>query len=300
MSKPDFFIVGAPKCGTTAMNEYLKRHPEIFIPDRKEAHYFGTDLEPFGWIRDLNDYMSLFAQVRDEKRVGEASVWYLYSKKAAKEICEFNPKAQIIVMLRNPIEVIYSLYYQHSWAGTEDIDTFELALEAENDRKRGNKLPKRHHEMSVELLFYTQTAKFTEQLQRYFSIFGNDKVHVILYDDFKEDLDKVYKGVLQFLGVDPNVKINFDIINSNKIIRNRLVWKIMKYPPDYILNPWKRYVPSFIRSTILKTVVNINTSYSPRPKMKFDTRRNLQNLFRSEIEDLSQLLGRDLTHWTRD
>ena len=84
--------------------------------------------------------MSLFAQVRDEKRVGEASVWYLYSKKAAKEIYEFNPKAQIIVMLRNPLEMIYSYYYQVSWTGDEDIDTFELALEAENFRKRGNNL----------------------------------------------------------------------------------------------------------------------------------------------------------------
>ncbi|MGB7293160.1 MAG: sulfotransferase [Thermodesulfobacteriota bacterium] len=300
MRKPDFFIVGAPKCGTTAMNEYLKRHPEIFIPDRKEAHYFGTDLISPTYIRNFEEYMSLFSNVKGEKRVGEASVCYLYSQKAAKEIYEFNPQAQIIVMLRNPVEMIYSLYYQLLWSGDEDLDTFELALEAEKCRKSGKNLPKRFPSIPVELLFYTQTAKFTEQLRRYFSTFGRDKVYLIIYDDFKKNPAEVYKGVLQFLGANPNAKTKFDIMNSNKNINSRLLWQIMKFPPNRILNLWRRYIPSSIRGNIIRTMNNINTNYIPRPKMKLDTRKNLQNLFKSEIEELSQLLGRDLTHWHGD
>jgi hypothetical protein len=105
MKKPDFFIVGAPKCGTTSLSEYLKQHPEIFMSEPKEPHFFGTDLESY-WggrferYRDVHKYLSLFANVQDEIRVGEASPWYLYSKRAAEEIKQFNPASRIIILLR--------------------------------------------------------------------------------------------------------------------------------------------------------------------------------------------------------
>jgi len=145
MRTPDFFIVGAPKCGTTAMSDYLRQHPEIYMPQRKEPHFFGSDLDaPYPYfIRDKEQYFSLFAEAKDEKRVGEASVWYLYSKRAAFEIKEFCPTASIIIMLRNPVDMIYSLHSQRLFTGNEDIPDFEEALEAEEDRKRGLRIPSR-------------------------------------------------------------------------------------------------------------------------------------------------------------
>ncbi|MFQ5570582.1 MAG: sulfotransferase, partial [Rhodothermales bacterium] len=117
MCRPDFFIVGAPKCGTTAMFRYLQEHPEIYLP-KKEFHHFGSDLRPpnyQGRNRDRAVYLSLFAGVTTEKRIGEASVWYLYSKKAAREIKAFAPEADVIIMLRNPVEMMYSLYSLFLW-----------------------------------------------------------------------------------------------------------------------------------------------------------------------------------------
>ncbi|NLF38083.1 sulfotransferase, partial [bacterium] len=105
MRLPDFFIVGAPKSGTTALHAYLGRHPSIFVPARKEPHFFGSDIVSPAFVRDRDAYLSLFAGATTEARVGEASIWYLYSKRAAREIKEFNPDARIIIMLRNPVDM---------------------------------------------------------------------------------------------------------------------------------------------------------------------------------------------------
>ena len=110
-TKPNFFIVGAPKCGTTAFNADLKRHPDVFIPERKEIHFFGHDLKLDGERPSLEAYLALFAPSASRCAIGESSVFYLFSRTAADEIYSFNPDAQIIIMLRDPIDMVHSLYY---------------------------------------------------------------------------------------------------------------------------------------------------------------------------------------------
>jgi len=128
MRKPDFFIVGAPKCGTTALYRFLSQHPEIFLPKVKEVHFFGSDLYLPGYVPDTEKYLRLFANARDETRVGEASVWYLYSKVSAAEIKHFAPEASILIMLRNPVDMIHSLHSQLQYVGVERIKGFESAF----------------------------------------------------------------------------------------------------------------------------------------------------------------------------
>ena len=144
---PNFFIVGAPKCGTTALFQYLSTHPDVFAPQRKEFNYFCDDLH-FNNVaglfhyRDTADYLSHFAGWEGQKRIGEASVWYLYSMRAAANIHRFSPDARIIVMIRNPAEMLHSLHSQLLENGDEDIVAFEAALSAEEDRKRGLRTPR--------------------------------------------------------------------------------------------------------------------------------------------------------------
>src|SRR5438093_1590857 len=109
---PTFFIVGAPRCGTTALYTYLRQHPDLFLPENKEPHFFGSDLYHPGFVRNLDEYLSLFLEAGNKKRAGEASVWYLYSRNAAAEIMAFCPSARIIAMLRNPVDMMYSNYCQ--------------------------------------------------------------------------------------------------------------------------------------------------------------------------------------------
>src|SRR5438270_13689284 len=106
---PNLFIVGAPKCGTTALNDYLAKHPEVFMAT-KEQHYFGSDLEFQGKQTKAVQYFPSFSGAGQCRRRGEASVWYLFSQKAAREIHAYNPRAQVIVMLRNPVDMMYSLH----------------------------------------------------------------------------------------------------------------------------------------------------------------------------------------------
>src|SRR5215469_5765625 len=128
--KPDFFIVGAPRCGTTAMFRYLSRHPEIYFSDRKEMHVFGSDLRfgPQFYRRSMDNYLAEFVARNGELRAGEASVWYLFSRTAAAEIKTFNPDASIVIMLREPAQMLHSLYHMFRYDRNEHLPTFEQAL----------------------------------------------------------------------------------------------------------------------------------------------------------------------------
>ena len=153
------------------MNDYLSQHPEVFVPGIKEVHFFGSDLHfTKGALRDEGAYRALFAGATEPRR-GEASVWYLYSRTAAKEIHAFSPDAKVIVMLRNPADMLYSQHSQFLYNGNEDITDFREALAAEPERRAGRRIPASAH--LVEGLFYSETVKYAEQLERYFDIFGS-------------------------------------------------------------------------------------------------------------------------------
>src|SRR5262245_23487023 len=165
MRKPDFFIVGAPKCGTTAMNDYLQVHPEIFIPAKKEIHFFGADLQFLkGGRVTEQEYLTYFFPAQGEKRVGEASVWYLYSQHAAAEIQAFSPTARIIIMLRNPVDMMYSLHSQRLYNDNENLVNFAEALAAEGDRQQGKRLYPKASDVMGSL--YRTAATYTPQVQR--------------------------------------------------------------------------------------------------------------------------------------
>lgn len=298
MRKPDFFIVGAPKCGTTAMYEYLRQHPEIFMPKVKETYFFGRDLHfRFGRFTE-KEYFRLFNEVQNEKRVGEVSTWYLYSKSAAFEIKEFAPSAQIIIMLRNPVDVIYAWHSQLLYVGDEDIKDFKAALDAEEDRKKGKRIPKQCQ--VIEGLFYKEIVKFSEQVKRYFDVFGRNNIHVIIFDDFKNNTPEVYRNTLRFLGVDENFRpSSFRVVNPNKKVRSVLLRDSLNNPLVRLMG--KICLPSRrLRSYVRKKLKQFNTLYVPRPPMDPELRRRLQAEFAPEVKRLSDLLGRDLTHWCRD
>ena len=184
--RPDFYIVGAPKSGTTAMYSYLGQHPAVFLPEVKEYRYFGADLD----IRDrpapdLDAYLSLFVPASPAQRVGSAYVWYLYSKTAASEIRQFSRSARIIVMLRRPADMLYSLHSEHLSNGNEDIKDFDDALAAEEDRRAGRRIPAHAH--LPQGLLYSEVPRYAEQLERYFGQFGREHVHVVIFDDFARD-----------------------------------------------------------------------------------------------------------------
>lgn len=301
--RPDVFIVGAPKCGTTAMAQYLEAHPDIYMA-RKEMNVFGADLR-FGaqfYRRDLPAYLAEFAARNGESRAGEASVWYLFSRQAAAEIKAFNPEARIIIMLREPAEMLYSLYYQFRFDGNEHLPSFEEALAAEDERRAGRRLSRQAY--FAQGLIYRETARYTEQVRRYLDAFGRDRVHVIIYDDFAADVGAAYRGTLDFLGLDSTLMpADFGVINGNKSVKNPALRAVLGDPllrATALAIARKMPRPVFdALHDIERRLWKLNTRAEKRPPLAADLRAALQQEFAPEVTRLSELLGRDLTSWSR-
>jgi hypothetical protein len=308
VKKPDFFVVGAPKCGTTSLCKYLDQHPDIFISKPKEPHYFGQDLaaKPRRG-RTLEKYLSLFEGAKN-KVCGEGSTRYLYSKVAAKHIYELNPDAKIIIMLRNPVDFLYSFHSQLLVDLAEDIPDFQLALEAESDRREGKRIP-RDAQRPADCL-YSEVAKFSEQVKRYFDTFGREQVYVIIFDDFKSDIARVYRETLEFLEVDASFQFtDFKNHKPNARIKNIALFRRKQRIKRWIISVGS-LVPMFpgrapLKKLLLKRINRIMRPASPlekvsREPMDPELRKHLKKQFAPEVERLSNLLGRDLSHWSLD
>ncbi|MGP1375745.1 MAG: sulfotransferase family protein [Almyronema sp.] len=301
MPKPSFFIVGAPKCGTTALCKYLNRHPDIFIPQLKELHYFDTDLKTKSKAHSRSEYLALFADGAG-KICGEGTPTYLYSKTAAEEIYRFEPKAKIIIMLREPISMMYALHSQHLFNGSsETVPDFEKALMLEPERKIGKHIPDRCVEPKI--LFYREIASFTAQVKRYLDIFGKAQVKIILFDEFTQATEKICQETFLFLGVNPTFETDFSPINANKKVRSYFLQKLLKYPPAEVLAVGKYLVPlpQSWRRKLLETtkaaLKRLNTEQKPRPPLATSLKKRLSEEFVLEVQQLANLIGRDLNHW---
>ena len=229
MKRPDFFIIGAFKSGTTAMYEYLRRHPQLYLPEVKEPMYFGSDLTPRYRRMTEDEYLALFARAADEQRAGEASPWYLYSTAAAAEILDFAPSAQAIVLLRNPVDVMYAQHSQLVFNQREDIADFAAALAAEDDRRAGKRIPA--DALRPEALFYRHSVRFADQLRNWFDVLGRERVHVIVFDDLVADPRAVYRATLEFLGVDPSHEVDLSVYNPNRRARSGVIQRLIFAPP---------------------------------------------------------------------
>lgn len=276
------------------MYEYLRQHPEIFMPEHKEPQFFGDDLTHLHERLSRRDYLELFKPATTNQLVGEATTWYLASSSAAGEIKRFAPDAKIVVMLRNPVDVMYSLHRELAFYGGETILDFEQALAAEEDRKRGQRIgPSRR----AEPLFYRHTVRFPEQLQRYFDEFGRDAVHVILFDDFLEDLEGTYRKLLEFLGVDAGFLPDFTQVNESKRPRLAAIQALVVRPPG----PLGKLVPALRRLPIahkLRSVILMaNSRAEERRPLDPALRRRLIEDVRPEVEQLGTMLERDLSSW---
>ena len=138
---PDFVIAGAPKCGTTALYEYLRDHPQVFMTTPKEPHYFAKDLYSPHYITEESKYLRLFDSAPKEAVRGEASVHYMFSNCALDNLLHHNPEIKIFILLRNPVELFRSWHAQLVYNGEEDIQDLEAAWGAQAARAEGRNLP---------------------------------------------------------------------------------------------------------------------------------------------------------------
>jgi Sulfotransferase domain len=298
--KPNFFIIGAPKCGTTALYEYLRTHPNIYMSPVKEPHFFAKDLGTYPRIKTLQDYERLFAgSTPRHLRVGEASVYYLRSTVAIQNIHQFNPDAKIIAMFRNPVEMVHSMHSQLLYVAEENVSDFETAWRLQERRARGLDLPPRSR--GAFLLQYAEFARFATQAERVLSSFPADQVKLILYDDFTASPRQVYDEVIQLLELPDDKRTEFPRINENK--RARLDWlrRVYRKPPPALQTAFrglKQVVGSGPLSALARKVLELNTTKERRPPLEPAFRAELAEIFQDEVNRLARLLNRDLSHWS--
>lgn len=299
MKRPDFFLVGAPKCATTAMTEYFRQHPGLFIPRlrQKDLPFFGDDLHRIRPKESLDEYLACYRRALPAQRAGEACVWYMYSNSAPYEIRTFAPNAQIVMILRNPVDMVYSQHSQLVYSQDEDIFDFDDALHAELDRRECRRSTPMTGNVPKEAYYYTFLGEYSSHVKRYFEVFGRDRVRVVIYDDLRKDTPGSVAEIFRDLGVDPEVPIDFRVVNASKVARSSRLQRVFQSPPAWLVSIYRAVTPERAHGELAHALVRINTRYQPRPPMSEKMRRFLQQRFLPDVERLSAVLGRDLTGW---
>jgi hypothetical protein len=188
----DFVIGGTQKGGTSALDSFLRQHPEICMPEtRKELHFFDREEDD----RDYKNYHANFQPKPNHRVIGEASPIYMYWNTAPQRISNYNPKMKWILVLRNPAERAFSAWNMETKRGAEKL-SFKEAIEKEPERCR-EALPLQHRVYS-----YTDRGLYAHQVRRLFNIFGKDNCLVLLNEELRTNHQQTLRAVFDFLKVD--------------------------------------------------------------------------------------------------
>ena len=289
---PNFLIIGAPKAATTSLYHYLEQHPQVYLSAIKEPHFFSygeMDLRgrlvrmPRRMVLSASGYEKLFARVREETAVGEASTSYLESRRAAERIATRLPGARLIAVLRQPAERAHSQYLMNRQRLFERAPTFEAALENERDAIARNVYP---------YINYRNTGFYHQHLSYYYELFPETQVQVLLHEDLNDRPIETMKAVFRFLNIDdtsvPDTSMRHNI---SGVPRNLAVAALLKttFP---VLGYLERSLPPRLISRIGNILLKA-------PSINPDTRARLTADFREDIGKLQDLIGRDLSHWLR-
>jgi Sulfotransferase domain len=301
---PDFFIVGHPKCGTTALYEMLRRHPQICMPV-KEPWFFAPDRMPLtrrGYPATLSDYLALFDGCTGEDLIGEASPVYLVSRTAAGAIAKVRPDARIIAILREPASFLRSLHLQSVQDHVETELDLRKAIALEDRRRQGKEIPR--HTTRPHELMYSEHVRYVEQLRRYYAEFPAEQILVLIYDDFRGDNRATIRRVLRFLEVDESTPI--EPIEANPSVRVRAPQAYGLVRSVYlgrgsIFSVIKRVVkaltPRRVRHDVLGVLRQRAFYAKPRP-VDEQVMLEVRACFKGEVVALSEYLARDLvTLW---
>ena len=300
MKKPNFFIVGAPKCGTSTFMHTLRTHPQAFVPLSFEPHYFSKDLtSQSGWSPTLEWYEALFEGANESHvAVGEKSVSYLYSTEAVQNILEYSPDARLVVCLRNPVELIPSWHAEVSFNLREDETDLEKAWDLQAARREGKHMPPLNNFGFI--LQYREIGLLGKYLQRLYTQVERDRVHLVFMDDIKADFESVHAALLAFLGLPHRPPPPRRVYQAHRDHRSKAIAYLLH---DQSMTFGARAVRYFVRNTgtfgkhVLYRAREANKTKAERKPTTPEFRQKLYETFKDDIALLAQLTGRDLSHW---
>jgi len=295
MQKPNFFIIGAPRSGTTFMQKHLGDHPDIFMA-KGEPSFFCPDYTKSRLSKE--DYLNLFKNNKGKKIVGEKTVFYLPSKVAPRYIYEFNPQAKILVMLRNPIQAAYSFYSKMVSIGRETITDFKKAWQKQNEREiKKDKTYKGY--LKKRTLIYGELYKLGAHLESYYNYFPKENVKTILFNSLLKNEEEVYKDVLQFLNLPFDNKKNFSKVNPHTQPKSQLINSLLRIRGILPVEKIKKTLGIEKQIGLLGKLMRSNQKKIKREPLEKDFKIELSNFFKKDIKLLSNLINRDLSHWLK-
>lgn len=277
MTLPTFLIIGTMKGGTTSLHRYLRQHPEVFMPERKELNFFldeytGPPIDPpeeRNWSRGITWYERQFAGVEGERAVGEASANYSRYPTypgVAERIAAVVPKAKIIYLVRNPIDRVLS-HYLHDVANGREQCPLHIAVRRD-DR-------------------YLAPSRYATQCEHYLRGFSSDQLLLLKTDDLLAQRAETVRRVLEFIGVNGNVHLRLDFEahrSSEKLRKTRALTAARQ-------SRYRRFVPRTVRRRLRRLLANpLNTS---RTEVDGETREFLMAQLVPDICRLSELAEED-------
>jgi len=277
---PNFFIVGAARCGTTSLYEYLKQTPGVYMSPVKEPRFFSSmDLvNPTSpSIRDKKKYLALFKKVNNEIAIGEASTNYLRDPQSPKLIHDKVPKARIIVMLRDPVERSFSSYLFRKARGWETLPFRDATKKALNSQDYDSR-------RIVDASLYSQKVK------RYLDTFGKNLVKIIIFEEFVKDVRRVVKDVLEFLEVnaEPPESIG-EVHNPYHVPRGPFARFVLT--SSFMLKIRHNLVPHAMGSFLIRNVLKKKET---KPELSQEDRIFLEEIYRNDVKKLQEHLARPI------
>jgi len=301
---PDFFLVGAPRCGTTALTSWLRSNPQICFSTPKEPHYF-TKVEALIPDPDLQThYLEAnywHYEPARHRLLGEGSVSTLYAPDAVARILSLSPDAKFIVVVRNPVEMLPSYHALLLYYLEEDVEDFEQAWRLQETRAGGHSIPPRC--LDPMLLQYTEMARLGKHVEALFRVAGRDHCLAIVYDDMTADPLGTYRSVLGYLGLEDHEP---DLRRRNESRSVRLGWlhRLIYRPPLVEPESMVRFVAGRTRKggvsvlkRMRKRLIELNTVPARPAEPSPALRAEMRATFAEDLEQLGKLLDRDLGAW---
>lgn len=274
MTLPNFFIVGASKAGTHSLYDWLRQHPEVFMPRVKAPRYFcnhGQDDYRFRF-RTQADYEALFEAVRDERAIGEATDVYMNYWSAAPRIHEAVPGARIIAILREPVQRAFSIYHMNlRVAGANEGRSFLEALAADIEIRR---------------LYHDGLAPF-------YAAFPREQILVLRFDDLRDDPAGVARRIFGFLGVDPDFAPEFTVSNPGGIPRRKWVHRMLTSPQ------LRMFSNRFLPDSLIGYGKSLRSRNLAQHRMTAAEWTEAYPVFHDDLLRTADLTGLDLSAWVR-
>jgi hypothetical protein len=299
MRRPNFFLIGAPKCGTTALASYLDAHPQVAVVAGKEPWFWSSDVvnpgPPHLTIRSRDEYLALFQSLKPSARVlVDASTSYWFSERAVAEILEFEPEARFAVILRRPRDLVHSLYWEQRMSMAERSAHFLDAWRAARGRRP------RHPCGRWSYCDYAWIASHATHLERLLELVPAARRTVLVFEEFVTNPRAAYQALLALGGADDDGRTAFPLANGAKISSSRLVsWMVHELPRHAppLFGAARQISASVGFRDVRGALMRRFTTRLEKPELEPGLAREIDDFFAPEVERFERLLDRRIPAW---